>query len=114
MRGRVLAAREAQARREGPAEPEAPEEGLRRAGAPRTNAGLSGRDLERHCALDGAGHALMEAAMGRLGLSARSCTRILRVARTIADLDGAAAIGEAHLAEAVGLRLLDRETSRGG
>lgn len=112
MRGRVLAAREMQARRDARPETDPPASDACR--APRANAALSGRELERHCALDGAGHALMEAAMGRLGLSARSCTRILRVARTIADLDGAAAIGEAHLAEAVGLRLLDRETGRGG
>ncbi|MDE7371037.1 MAG: magnesium chelatase, partial [Desulfovibrio sp.] len=80
--------------------------------APALKATVSGRELERHCALDAAGHALMEAAMDRLGLSARACTRILRVARTIADLEGAPAIGEAHLAEAVGLRILDRQGGR--
>ncbi|WP_165078792.1 MULTISPECIES: YifB family Mg chelatase-like AAA ATPase [unclassified Desulfovibrio] len=106
MRGRVLAARAAQAAR-------ASAEGGAHA-APALNATLSGRELERHCALDAAGHALMEAAMDRLGLSARACTRILRVARTIADLEGAGAIGEAHLAEAVGLRLLDRQGGHSG
>lgn len=113
MRGRVLAARQAQERRALPPDAEAPAAGAGRTKTPRTNAGLSGRELERHCALDKAGHALMEAAMGRLGLSARACTRILRVARTIADLDDAAAIGETHLAEAIGLRLLDREPGCG-
>ena len=94
MRGRVLAARAAQAARQG---------------AALTNAALSGRGLERHCALDETGHALMEAAMERLGLSARACTRVLRVARTIADLAGASAIAAPHLAEAIGLRILDRQ-----
>ena len=114
MRGRVLAAREMQDRRTLPPDAARPAAGTGRAVAPRTNAALSGRELERHCALDRAGHALMEAAMGRLGLSARACTRILRVARTIADLDESAAIGEAHLAEAIGLRLLDRGPGRRG
>lgn len=98
MRSRVLAARAAQA--------------ARCHGGSSVNAVLSGRELERHCALDTPGHALMEAAMERLGLSARACTRILRVARTIADLAGTAAIGEPHLAEAIGLRLLDRGTAQ--
>ena len=50
----------------------------------------------------------MQAATTRLGLSARAYTRILRLARTIADLEGAASISPAHLAEAVSLRVLDR------
>ena len=75
---------------------------------PRCNAELSGALLDRHCALDAEGHALMEAAVNRLSLSARACARVLRMARTIADLDDAAAIGTCHLAEAVSLRVLDR------
>ena len=50
----------------------------------------------------------MEAAMRRLGLSARAYTRVLRLARTIADLAGAGRISAEHLAEAVALRVLDR------
>jgi magnesium chelatase family protein len=46
--------------------------------------------------------------MTRLSLSARAYAKVLRVARTIADLDGKAAIGTAHLAEAIGYRILDR------
>ena len=119
MRGRVLAARAAgEARHKAFLAEAAVKEGkgLGEAGPPEKapaplNAALSGRELERHCALDAGGHALMEAAMDRLGLSARACTRILRVARTIADLEGADAIGEAHLAEAVSLRILDRENA---
>ncbi|MDE7240502.1 YifB family Mg chelatase-like AAA ATPase [Desulfovibrio sp.] len=112
MRGRTLAARAAQQARHEAflAEAGAGGEAGQAAPAP-LNAALSGRELERHCALDASGHALMEAAMDRLGLSARACTRILRVARTIADLEGAAHIGEAHLAEAVSLRILDRESA---
>lgn len=64
--------------------------------------------LERHCALDAAGHALMEQAVRALGLSARAYTRVLRLARTIADLDGKDAIAPAHVAEAISLRVLDR------
>ena len=50
----------------------------------------------------------MEAAVNRLALSARACARVLRMARTIADLAGAEKIDAAHLAEAVALRVLDR------
>ncbi|MDO5483903.1 MAG: YifB family Mg chelatase-like AAA ATPase, partial [Desulfovibrionaceae bacterium] len=75
------------------------------------NAGLSGALLERHCQLDSAGHTLMEAAMQRLGLSARGYTRVLRLARTVADMDASPAIRQEHLAEAISLRVLDRSTS---
>ena len=75
------------------------------------NAELSGALLEQHCALDGAGQALMRAATARLGLSARAYTRILRMARTIADLAQDVRINSEHLAEAVGLRVLDRVCS---
>ena len=59
------------------------------------------------CALDAAGEALMKAAFDRMGLTARSHDRVLRVARTIADLDGAEAIGPEHLAEAIQFRNTD-------
>jgi magnesium chelatase family protein len=51
---------------------------------------------------------LLERAMARLGLSARAYTRVLKVARTIADLEGAVAVRAAHVAEAVQYRSLDR------
>lgn len=72
------------------------------------NAELSGSLLDKHSSLTESCHALMKAAMSKLALSARAYSRILRVARTIADLDGANNIAEAHLAEAIGLRVLDR------
>ena len=59
------------------------------------------------CSLDAAGEALMKNAFQRLGLTARSHDRILRVARTIADLEGEADIGAAHLAEAIQYRNTD-------
>lgn len=95
MRTRVLAAREVQTKRY---------EGL----PIHCNAALSGSLLEKHCVLDAEGHAVMQAATTRLGLSARAYTRILRLSRTIADLEGTASISPAHLAEAVSLRVLDR------
>jgi magnesium chelatase family protein len=72
------------------------------------NADLSGREFERHCRLDHAGHAFLRDAVNNLRLSARAYTRILRIARTVADLDGKAAIAAMHLAEAVNCRALDR------
>jgi magnesium chelatase family protein len=68
------------------------------------NARLGSRDLDHYAQLDGAGQALMETAMQRLDLSARAYHRILRVARTIADLAGAKDIGAGHLAEAIQYR----------
>jgi magnesium chelatase family protein len=73
------------------------------------NAGLFGGLLERHCALSSEGHSLLKTAVKRLGLSARAYTRVLRLARTIADMAGATGISPEHLAEAVSLRVLDRE-----
>ena len=79
-----------------------------RGGAARVNARLRGALLRRHCAPDAAGRRLLLACMERLGLSARAHDKVLRVARTIADLAGAEAIGEPHVAEAVQYRGLDR------
>jgi magnesium chelatase family protein len=76
------------------------------------NSTLSGRELDHHCRLDSACSELLTGAMDRLGLSARALHRILRVARTLADLEGADAIGQPHLVEALGYRKLDRQQSR--
>lgn len=70
-----------------------------------TNADLEGEALERHATPDAAGRVLMSRVAERIGLSARGYHRILRVARTIADLAGATGIGADHLAEAFGYRL---------
>jgi magnesium chelatase family protein len=76
---------------------------LMRAGRP--NAEISTRELERDCALGPAERQWFQAALERLGLSARAYHRVLRVARTIADLDGgAAALERSHLAEALQYR----------
>ena len=72
-----------------------------------SNAQMSSRDLRRTCAVDSAGSALLERAAERLGLSARAHHRILRVARTIADLAAAERIEAAHVAEAIQYRTLD-------
>ncbi len=94
VRARVVAARARQ---------------LARAGRP--NGALGNADTERCCALARNDEALLERAVDRLGLSARAYHRILRVARTIADLDGAESIATAHLTEAIGYRQLDRRPS---
>jgi magnesium chelatase family protein len=73
------------------------------------NARLAPRELERHCATDPAARELLDAALTRLSLSARGYHRVLRVARTIADLAGAPGIEAKHVAEAVRYRELDRE-----
>lgn len=72
------------------------------------NAQMGTRLVRRHCALDEAGQHLMKMALARLGLSARAYDRILKVARTIADLARAERIGTEHLAEAIQYRSLDR------
>jgi len=72
------------------------------------NASLASRGLREHCRLDTAGQRLLDAAFERLGLSARALTRILKVARTIADLAGADGLAAAHVAEAIQFRSLDR------
>lgn len=72
------------------------------------NAELSGALLEQHCALDKADQALLEAAMERLRLSARAYHRILRVARTVADLNGLERIDKGALIEALNGRQLEK------
>jgi magnesium chelatase family protein len=75
----------------------------------RTNAELGGAALEEYCRLDQAGQDFLGQAVRTLGLSARAYTRILRIARTIADLDAAPGIAVPQLAEAINYRTLDRE-----
>ncbi|MCB9539645.1 MAG: YifB family Mg chelatase-like AAA ATPase [Myxococcales bacterium] len=73
------------------------------------NAQLRPAHLAAFCALDEAAGSLLGAAIDRLGLSARAHDRVLKVARTIADLEGAPSIGATHMAEAIQYRQLDRE-----
>jgi magnesium chelatase family protein len=84
---------------------EARERQLARQGVP--NARLPVGDLARHCSPGAEGHELAMRAMARLALSARAYHRILKVARTIADLAGTDRIATAHVAEAIGLRRFD-------
>jgi len=93
VRSRVLAARERQQQRSG-----------------RTNSTLDNREVEKICATDGGGRQLLEQAIERLGMSARAYHRVLKLARTIADLAGGDAISTAHLAEAIQYRQLDRRS----
>jgi magnesium chelatase family protein len=73
-----------------------------------TNAALPQRDLERVASPCEVGQRMLRAAVDRLALSARAYGKVLRVARTIADLEGSAAVRPPHVAEAIGLRVLDR------
>ncbi len=73
------------------------------------NADMQSADVRRFCQIDSEGEAMMRMAMRQLGLSARAFDRILKVARTIADLDGAEKIAAHHLAEAIQYRSLDRQ-----
>ncbi|MEI4488493.1 YifB family Mg chelatase-like AAA ATPase [Frigidibacter sp. MR17.14] len=90
---RVAAARERQADR------------FAGTGAPRLNADAEGAELDRIATPDPEGRALMLRAAERFGLSARGYHRVLRVARTIADLDACAEVARAHVAEALSFRL---------
>lgn len=74
-----------------------------------SNAQMTPRLLQRYAVPDERGKAMLQSAMERLNLSARAYDRILKVARTIADLEGCEDVQAAHLAEAIGYRSLDRE-----
>jgi magnesium chelatase family protein len=76
------------------------------------NAVLTGAELERLAPLDRDGRRLIEAAVEKLGLSARAFVKVLRVARTVADLEGEERVRAPHVAEAIQGRLLDREVLR--
>ena len=72
------------------------------------NCRMPARVIRKECALDDAGERTLEMAVRRMGLSARAHDRILKVARTVADLDGSEAVVAKHVAEAVQYRSLDR------
>jgi magnesium chelatase family protein len=93
VRARVLAARERQAARS-----------IRS----RVNATLTGIELKRVAPLDAAGRRLLERSAERLHLSARAFHRVIRVARTIADISGVDAVNTEHLAEALQYRLIEK------
>ncbi len=101
IRARVLAARELQAARF------SGEENIY------CNAQMTARMLRQFCVLGDSEQQLLNTAMKRLALSARAYERVLKVARTIADLNGAEKINASHIAEAVQYRNLDRETWAG-
>jgi magnesium chelatase family protein len=96
MREQVQGARDAQRQRLG-------------SDSHRLNSRMTSRQLRRHCPLDNECRGLLKTAMDELGLSARAHDRILRVARTIADLEAAAEIRPSHVIEAIGYRSLDRK-----
>ena len=73
------------------------------------NADMGTRELNEHCRLDEQGHTMLRMAMDELALSARAYDRILKVSRTLADLEAAETIQPHHLAEAIQYRSLDRQ-----
>jgi magnesium chelatase family protein len=75
-----------------------------------SNAQMQSRHIRTWCKLDGACKNLIEAAIRKLGLSARASDRILKVSRTIADLEQADLLTPSHVAEAIQYRTLDRMT----
>jgi magnesium chelatase family protein len=75
----------------------------------RVNAAMTPRQVRRYCEVPAEGERLLAAAMTRLGLSARGHDRVLKVARTIADLAGADDLAVEHCAEAIQYRGLDRQ-----
>ena len=76
------------------------------------NAPMNSRQIRRFCALDDESTDLLERAMDRFALSARAHARILKIGRTIADLEGSPEIRASHVAEAIQYRTLDRRMFR--
>ena len=74
------------------------------------NAMMNSKMVRQYCALDAECDKLLEFTMGKLGFSARAYDRILKVARTIADIEGAPSIQKKHLLEAISYRSLDRSS----
>jgi magnesium chelatase family protein len=74
-----------------------------------SNSQMTSRHIRKYCEPDEAGHRLLEIVTEKLGLSARAYTRILKVSRTIADLEGSENVREQHIAEAIQYRSLDRK-----
>lgn len=74
----------------------------------RYNANMTSRLIRQHCKLDDYGMGLLKACMNELGLSARAHDKILRVSRTIADLDNSPEVQGQHVSEAINYRMLDR------
>ena len=72
------------------------------------NAQMSSRHIRQHCPVDPRAHTLLETAIDKLGLSARAHNRILKISRTIADLENEPDIDVEHVSEAVQYRTLDR------
>lgn len=72
------------------------------------NAKMSSRHIKAHCRIDGSSRRLLESAIDKLGLSARAFNRVLKIARTIADLDGSPDVQVDHISEAIQYRNLDR------
>ena len=80
---------------------------------PVVNGRMTPRQVRKHCTLKPESHSILKAAMEELGLSARAHDKVLRVARTMADLDGSETIQPLNIAEAVGYRSLDRSVWSG-
>ncbi len=76
------------------------------------NAGMNSCHLKKFCSVDSESSLLLERAMDRFGLSARARARILKIARTIADLEGSKELRAAHVGEAIQYRTLDRKMVR--
>jgi magnesium chelatase family protein len=74
------------------------------------NAQMNNRQIRKYCPINRESHRLLEMAIDKLGLSARAFNRILKIARTVADLGGAADLGVHHVSEAIQYRSLDRKS----
>lgn len=74
------------------------------------NAGMNNRMMEKYCPLGNEGRTLLEKLIERMGLSARACSRIIKIARTIADMEESQDIKPEHIAEAASYRMLDRNS----